>query len=140
MMFCLFPVLFMDPGRQWLCSLYVFLPSASQMFIYTKEKIAFIVLLWIMVKLHPEIGKIICIYLRKTFLVLLWVSLCFDYVVNMIFMKWFFPPSLLFSLPFFFSLSVSLLTHSLTDLERSWQLFTWNKLKDWSLTKQTEDN
>lgn len=47
------------------CSLYVFLPSASQMFIYTEGKIAFIVLLWIMVKLHTGIGKIICTYLWK---------------------------------------------------------------------------
>lgn len=41
------------------------------MVIYTKEKIAFIVFLWVTVKLQAGIGEITCMYLRKMFLVVL---------------------------------------------------------------------
>lgn len=144
--FCLFPVLFMDPGGQWLCSLYVCLASAWQMFIYTKGKVAFIVLLWIMVKLHAEIrGNNLHIFEKNIsssfvnfFIFLFWCEHDFDEIIlSSLF------PSLL-SLPSFLSLPLPQppfpLPLPFTDLERSWQLFTWNKLNDWSPTKQTEDN
>lgn len=69
--------------------LYVFLPSAWQMFLYTKEKIAFIVLLWRMVKLYEEIReknlhifeKNISSFLMSAFIFLFWCKYYFNEIL-----------------------------------------------------------